>query len=318
MKDYKRKDHVFENDTLGSHICEDSSFTFTNGSRPESLPSEEPHYTTMVRQHAPWLSAFFLVIIILGCACCELFIPKDPACIDLANCNVPPNREFWFGTDTMGRDLFSVIWYGGRLSLFIGFAATAISTGTAILYGTACGLAPAWLDALLMRLSELLLSVPNLLFIIFLQAICGDANAITLAAVIGMTGWFSMAKVIRTEVRQIRSSGYVTAAKCMGGSFFHILVRHLLPNFLSSIMFMIVMNIRSAIAAEATLSFMGLGLPPEIISWGSMLSLSQRALTNGSWWMIVIPGLFLVATLVCVTDIGNYLQKRLNHGQRNL
>ena len=98
--------------------------------------------------------------------------------------------------------------------------------------------------------------------------------------------------MVRTEVRQLRESEYLIAAKCMGGSFWHILRVHLLPNFVSSIMFMIVMNIRSAIIAESTLSFLGIGLPMEIISWGSMLSLSEKALMTNSWWIILIPGMF--------------------------
>ena len=99
-------------------------------------------------------------------------------------------------------------------------------------------------------------------------------------------------------MRQIRNSEYVIAAKCSGAGFFHILRKHLTPNFLSSIMFMVVMNVRSAIVAESTLSFMGMGLPLEEISWGSMLSLADGALFSGSWWIIVIPGAFLVMTLL--------------------
>ena len=184
---------------------------------------------------------------------------KGPTYLDLAHCSTAPCREFLFGTDTMGRDIFSMIWYGGRLSLFIGVSSTVISTLLAILFGAVSGLAPKWLDALLMRLTEILLSVPNLLLVIFLQAVIGTPSAWSIALVIGLTSWTSIAKVVRTEVRQLRASEYVIAAKCMGGSFFHILRRHLAPNFFSSILFMVVRNVRSAIIAESTLSFMGLG-----------------------------------------------------------
>lgn len=211
-----------------------------------------------------------------------------------------------------------MIWYGGRLSLFIGLAATAISTAIAILLGAASGCAPNWLDALLMRLTEILLSIPGLLLIVLLQAILGRANVLSISLVIGVTGWTSMAKIIRTEVRQIRSSEYVLASRCMGGGFFHILWRHLTPNFVSSIMFMVVMNVRTAIAAESTLSFMGIGLPLEVVTWGSMLSLSEKALLSRAWWIILIPGLFLVVTLLCITSLGNYLRKAVNRKQSNL
>lgn len=238
--------------------------------------------------------------------------------MDLMNYNTAPNGEFLFGTDTMGRDIFSMIWYGGRLSLSIGVLSTLISTAIAIVFGAVSGCAPGWLDTVLMRLTEILLSVPSLLIIVLLQAILGKANVLSISFVIGITSWTSIAKVVRTEVRQLRSSEYILAARCMGGGFFHILWRHLTPNFVSSIMFMVVMNVRSAIVAESTLSFMGIGLPLEVITWGSMLSLSEKALLTGAWWIILIPGSFLVVTLLCVTDLGNYMRRNANRKQSNL
>lgn len=231
---------------------------------------------------------------------------------------MPPCGEFLFGTDAMGRDIFSMIWYGGRLSLFIGLAAALLSTAIAILFGAVSGCAPAWLDGLLMRLTEILLSVPSLLVIVLLQAVIGKASILSIALVIGVTSWTGMAKIVRTEVRQIRASEYVLASRCMGGGFFHILWRHLTPNFVSSIMFMAVMNVRSAIAAESTLSFMGIGLPVEVVTWGSMLSLSEKALLSGDWWIILIPGGFLVAALLCITSLGSCLRRNINRRENNL
>lgn len=266
----------------------------------------------------PLLSAAVLAVITALCLLCGIVSPHDPTYMDLAHCSAAPCRQFLFGTDTMGRDIFSMIWYGGRLSLFIGVVSTAISTLIAIVLGAVSGSAPAWLDALLMRLTEILLSVPSLLVIVLLQAILGAPNALSIALVIGLTSWTSIAKVVRTEVRQLRRSEYVIAARCMGGSFFHVLRRHLAPNFFSSIMFMVVMNICSAIIAESTLSFMGIGLPLKVISWGSMLSLAEKALMTDAWWIIVIPGVFLVVTLLCITSLGSYLRQRNDLRQSNL
>ena len=266
----------------------------------------------------PWISVILLGIIVLCCLFAEVLMTKDPSYLDLKNFNAAPNAEFLFGTDTLGRDIFSGIWYGGRISITIGFLATLISTFIAVVYGSVSGIAPAWLDTLMMRFTEIFLSVPALLLVLFLQAILGQANVLTLSIVIGVTGWAGIAKIIRTEVRQIRSSEYVVASKCMGGRFFHILRKHLAPNFIASIMFMVVMNVRGAIGAESTLSFMGMGLPLEVISWGSMLSLAEKALLSGSWWIILIPGLFLVTLLMCLTNIGNYLRKNANRKESNL
>lgn len=294
---------------------DDQSFACV-GIRPLShgpVPQKQRWY-----RGKPIVSILLLAGIILGCLFCNAFIPKDPTYMDLFHYDEAPGGEFLFGTDAMGRDIFSIVWYGGRLSLLIGFSATAISTVIAVVFGAVSGLAPRWLDAVLMRLTEILLSVPNLLIVILIQAVFGKPNVFSISFAIGITSWTGIAKVVRTEVRQMRSSEYVLAARCMGGGFFHILWRHLMPNFISSMMFMVVMNVRNAIAAESTLSFMGIGLPLEVISWGSMLSLSEKALLSGSWWMILIPGLFLVTTLLCVTNIGNWLRKQTNCRQSNL
>ena len=266
----------------------------------------------------PWISVILFGIIVLCCLFAEVLMTKDPTYLDLKNFNVAPNSEFLFGTDTLGRDIFSGIWYGGRISITIGFLATLISTFIAVVYGSISGIAPVWLDTLMMRFTEIFLSVPSLLLVLFLQAILGTANVWTLSIVIGITSWASISKVVRTEVRQIRNSEYVVASRCMGGKFFHILGKHLAPNFIASIMFMVVMNVRGAIGSESTLSFMGMGLPLEVISWGSMLSLSEKALLSGSWWIILIPGAFLVTLLMCLTNIGNYLRKAVNRKESNL
>lgn len=139
------------------------------GARP--LPEAAPTKNRHSLRGKPVASAMILSLIALGCLFSELIMTKDPTYLDLAHCSAAPCREFLFGTDTMGRDIFSMIWYGGRLSLFIGVGSTVISTLLAILFGAVSGLAPKWLDALLMRLTEILLSVPNLLLVIFLQAV---------------------------------------------------------------------------------------------------------------------------------------------------
>lgn len=284
----------------------------------KQVPKEEPALTKKWYHGKPVLATVFLFLIVTGCLACNLIITKDPTYMDLSNFNQSPNREFLFGTDTMGRDIFSMIWSGGRISLWIGIFSTIISTFLAILFGAVSGNAPQWADTLLMRLTEILLSVPNLLMVLLIQAVLGKASVLSISFVIGITSWMSIAKVVRIEVRQLCSSEYVIASKCMGGSFFHILWNHLTPNFISSIMFMVVMNIRSAIIAESTLSFMGIGLPIETISWGSMLSLSEKALLTNSWWIILIPGGFLLATLLCITSLGNYLQRNANQKNSNL
>ena len=284
------------------------------GIRPQEAAAQAPK----PRQKRPVLSFAVLGLLVLGCLAAPLIAPGDPGYLDLLHTSQAPGREFLFGTDAMGRDLFRCIWHGGRVSLFIGFLSTLISTAIAVVYGAVSGVSSPGVDSAMMRLTEILLSVPELLTVLFLQAIWGVATPVSIAVIICLTSWYSIAKVVRTEVRQLRGSEYVIASRAMGGRFAHILGQHLAPNFLSSIMFMVVMNVRSAIVAESTLSFLGMGLPIDTVSWGSMLSLSERALMTGSWWVILIPGAFLVALLLSLTEIGNWLRREGSRRESNL
>ena len=214
------------------------------------------------------------------------------------------------GTDNWGRDLFSMILYGGRASLTIGIASAVIGTLIAAVYGTLSGMANKHVDRLMMKATDLFMSIPALLLVIVLEAIWGEASYTSLSLVIGITSWMQMSKVIRSEVIRLRKSEFVIAAEMYGGSFWYILRRHLFPNYFSSIMFMAVSNVGSAIMVESTLSFMGLGLPISEISWGSLMSLSQDALLSDQWWMIIIPGLILISVLVSITEIGEYIRGR--------
>lgn len=284
------------------------------GIRPRAEQTPAPK----IRRRPPVLSLLVLGLLAAACLAAPVIAPGDAGYLDLLNTSRPPCAQFPFGTDSLGRDLFRCIWHGGRVSLFIGFFAAAISTAIAVVYGAVSGVSAPAVDGVLMRLTEILLSVPELLVVLFLQAIWGKATPVSIAVIIGVTGWYSIAKVVRTEVRQLRASEYVVASQAMGGSFGHILRQHLAPNFISSIMFMVVMNVRSAIVAESTLSFLGMGLSVDTVSWGSMLSLSERALMTGSWWIILIPGAFLVALLLALTDVGNWLRKTASRRESNL
>ncbi len=281
-------------------------------------PAEPPLPPRARRERVPLLSVLFLGLLLAGCLIYPLMVPGDPGYMDLSHVSVAPCRDYPFGTDTMGRDIFAMIFYGGRLSLFIGLTSAAVSAVVAVVLGAAGGWVPERLGRLLERGVEILLSVPNLLLVVLLQGILGQASALSISLVLGLTGWMSIAKVVRAEVRQLRSSEFVVAARAMGGGFFYILRKHLVPNFWPSILFMVVMNIRSAMAAEATLSFLGMGLPLETVSWGSMLSLSEKALLTGAWWIILIPGAFLVLTLLCITRLGDWLRTAADSRRSNL
>ena len=292
----------------------DERFELT-GLRPAPAP---PPVTPEKRERPPMWAVGLLGIIVLGCLFGELFTPQDPGYMDLMNAARAPCGAFPFGTDTLGRDMFAMIWAGGHTSLAIGLLAAAVSTAIALVYGAVAGLGPGWLDRALMRLGEIFLSVPSLLTVLLLQAAMERASVLSIALAVGATGWMSMAKVVRTEVRRLSGSEYVLASRAMGGGFFHVLRCHLIPDLMPAVLFMAVMAVRSAILTESTLSFMGMGLPLETVSWGSLLSQANTALTTGAWWIILIPGAFLVLTLLCLTELGSFLRRTGNKKESNL
>lgn len=266
----------------------------------------------------PKVALFILLFIILACVFAGILAPYTPEQMDGSAVSVPPGSAHLLGTDTMGRDLLSMILYGGRASVYIGLLSGLISTAVAVVYGTAASFCGEKLNDFLMRAAELFMSIPSILLVIFLQAAWGKPSMTSLAVIIGLTSWMNISKIVSSEVRQIRNSDYVLAAKTMEGGFWYILWQHLLPNFVASIMFMVVTNIGQAMITEATLSFLGLGLPLTVVSWGSLLSMSQDALLSGSWWMIIMPGAVLITTLVCMTSLGEYIRKRNSRLYSNL
>ena len=261
-----------------------------------------------MKQKLPVISISILAVIVGGCLLANLIAGQDPYYMYTDQISQAPSAAHLFGTDTLGRDIFAIIWHGGRISLIVGLWATLLSTAIAIVYGCIAGLAGPRIDDLMMRFTEILMSVPQILLVIFIQAIWGDASVVSIGTVIGITSWMAVAKMVRSEVRQMRNAEFVLAARSMGGGFFYVMWHHLMPNFMSAIMFMIVTNLGSAIAMEATLSFLGPGLPTNIISWGSLMSLSQNAMLTGAWWLLLIPGTFLVITLICITEIGESMR----------
>lgn len=282
---------------------------------PGTLVQEQPAIKRSWRQRLqgkPLLSGGLLLFIVLGCIFAPLIANHDPGGYYLQSLNQSPNSEFYFGTDSLGRDLFSIMFYGGRTSLAIGLLGAAIIAVIGTIYGTISGTASDRVDSLLMRLAEMGGSIPNILLVLILTAVIPAKNVFAMSLVIGITGWFGLARIVRSEVRQIRNSEYVLYARCTSGNLLYVMWRHLLPNFLSATMFVMVSNISTCITTESTLSFLGLGLPVEVLSWGCMLSLANKALILNTWWVIVIPGVFLVATLLSITSIANYLRKEVN------
>lgn len=266
----------------------------------------------------PIISLIVLVAIVAGCILAPVLANHDPTGFYIKNSNDPPGGEFLLGTDSLGRDMYSMVWYGGRVSILIGIMGAAIIAVIGTIYGSIAGTASSRTESIMMRITEMSGSIPSILLVLILSAVIPGDNLVTLAIIIGVTGWFGLARIVRSEVRQIRNSDYVLYARSCGGKFLYIFKTHLLPNFIPAIMFVVVSAIGGCITTESSLSFLGLGLPVDVISWGSMLSLANKALVMNTWWVIIVPGAFLIATLTCITNIANYYRKENNKAPSNL
>lgn len=269
-------------------------------------------------KNTPYISISILTIILLGCLFAPFVNNNDPTYMNLTSQYQQPNSQYLFGTDSMGRDIYSRIWYGGRVSILIGLLSSFISTSIGITYGSISGYMGKNIDGIMMRFIDIMLSIPSILIMILIQSITGADSYLSIAFVIAITSWMTMAKVVRSEVMELKNREFIYAAKIMGASFKHIFIKHLLPNFLPTIIYMSVMNIISAIIMESTLSFLGMGIPIELASWGSMLSQGQDAILGNRWWIILIPGLFILITLVCINNIADYIRKINNKKLNNL
>jgi len=187
-----------------------------------------------------------------------------------------------------------------------------------MLYGSISGYIGKNIDSIMMRFIDIMLSIPSILIMILIQSIIGYTSHLSISFVIAITSWMTIAKVVRSEVLELKSRPFVDAAKTMGANFNHIFLKHLVPNFVPSVTYMSIMNIISAIIMESTLSFLGMGIPIEVASWGSMLSQGQDAILGNGWWIILFPGVFIAITLVCINNIANYIRKINNKKLNNL
>ncbi|MFF0344584.1 ABC transporter permease [Kribbella sp. NPDC004875] len=214
-----------------------------------------------------------------------------------------PNGTFWLGTDDLGRDILVRIAYGARISLLVGVAATAITVVIGVVLGLAAGFLGGITDTLLARLIDVILCVPFLLVAVALVAITGPSLTVTVL-VIGFFSWAAVARIVRGQVLTLREREFVEAARSLGASDRRIMFVDILPNVLAPVIVYTTLLIPVVIVVQATLSFLGLGLPPPTADWGGMISTSQNYYTT-AWWFILFPGLALLITTLAFNLFGD-------------
>lgn len=257
--------------------------------------------------------AFGLIVVALvagAAALAPAITPYGPADSDLIKTLQPPSREHWMGTDQLGRDLFTRILYGARVSLAIGLVTVGVSGVIGLVVGLVSGYLGGLTDVVLMRLVDVQLSFPFILLALVVNAILGiGLQNIILTLII--TGWVVYARLVRGEVLALKTLDYVEAARALGAQQMRIVIRHLLPNLWTPVIILSSLQVAQFIVAEAAISFLGFGVQPPMASWGNMLNEGKTYIYN-AWWMTTFPGVALVLTALGVNLVGDWLRDTLD------
>jgi peptide/nickel transport system permease protein len=236
--------------------------------------------------------------------------PYDPTTIDVYNVLSPPGKAHWLGTDELGRDLLSRIIWGSRVSLKVGFVAVGIAIMIGILVGSAAGFYGGKVDAVLMRFVDIMLAFPTFFLILAVIAIL-EPNIYTIMAVIGVTGWMDVARLVRAEFLSLKERDFVDAGRAIGISNARLIFRHILPNALSPVFVAATFGVAGAILTESGLSFLGLGVQPPDPSWGNILT-SGKDNIEIAWWLSLYPGLAILITVLSYNLVGEGLRDALD------
>ena len=218
---------------------------------------------------------------------------------------------YWLGSDQLGRDVFSRLLYGARVSLLVGVAAIAVGGTIGIIAGLVSGYYGGWIDDVIMRLGDIQLAFPFILLAIMFLVVLGP-GLVNIILVLGIGQWITYARIVRAQTLSLREKEYVEAARAMGDSTFSILFRTILPNIIAPLTVIASFNVAGVILSEAALSFLGLGVPPDVPTWGSMLSESRVHLLSNKWWMSLFPGLAIIFTVLAFNIIGDWLRDFLD------
>jgi len=269
-------------------------------------------------------------VIVFGALCAPLIAsqnPFDPAALDLANGLFPPawlaggDARFVLGSDDQGRDMLSALLYGSRISLLVGVASVLFAAVLGIAVGLVAGYAGGWVDTLAMRLADVQLTIPAILIALMVDGLARatlpmdvhDAVAIyVLIFSIGIADWPQYARIVRAATAVQKTLGYVSAARVMGVPAPVIVLKHILPNVLTSVMVLGTLGLALAIISEATLSFLGVGMPPTAPSLGTLIRIGNNFLFSGEWWITLFPSLTLVILALAVNMLGDWLRDALN------
>ncbi|MFL2526047.1 MAG: ABC transporter permease [Candidatus Azotimanducaceae bacterium] len=256
------------------------------------------------------ISAFLLGLMVLGALMTPLIAPYDYEVQNLDLGATPPSAAHWLGTDIFGRDLLTQILYGGRISLAVGFVATAVALVIGVSWGAIAGYFGGRIDSIMMRFVDIVYALPFMIFIILLMVVFGR-NIVLLFVAIGAVEWLTMARIMRTQVQNLKQQEFVEAAVSLGLSPSSIIFKHILPNAIGPIIVYTTLTIPSVMLLEAFLSFLGLGIQPPQTSWGLLISYGSETMEEYPW-LLIFPGLALTITLFSLNFLGDGLRDALD------
>ncbi|MGD6980842.1 MULTISPECIES: ABC transporter permease [Citricoccus] len=287
------------------------TFPVTEASAPVTSPTPHPPRGPRRRRFGPAVAIPATVVTVLAVAAIApaLLAPGDPLAMEPANAFAAPSLQHWFGTDESGRDVFTRVIHGSRDSLSIGLLATVIGVGLGLLLGAMAGWGSRAVDFGVNRVLEVLFAFPNLLLALLVITILGP-GVVTTTLAVGLSTAPGYARMIRSQVRAVKQSGYVEASIVQGRSRWFIIRRHVLPNVAAPLFILATLGVGQAIVWASSLSFLGLGATPPAPEWGAMLS-AGRGYMSIAWWITLFPGLFIVLSATATTVLGHSLQQKL-------
>jgi peptide/nickel transport system permease protein len=273
---------------------------------------------SLFRARWPVLAILILLFVAFLAVFGPQIAPKDPNRITLIARLKPPFEhnaqgqvEYILGTDTLGRDVLSRLIYGARVSLAVGLVAVCIGGSLGTFLGLLAGYFGGWVDDVIMRLADIELGFPFILLAIMVMVVLGS-GVLNLVLVLGIGQWVTYARIARGETMSQREKEYIEAAHSIGASNLRVMFRGILPNILSPLIVIASFNVASVILAEASLSFLGLGVPPTVPTWGAMLAESRDQLLANRWWLAVFPGVAIMLTVLSLNILGDWLRDFLD------
>ncbi len=273
---------------------------------------------SLARAKWPILAIVMLLFIVLLAIFSEQIAPRDPNRQNLILRLTPPLEanesgvpNFFLGSDGMGRDILSRLIFGARISISVGLLSVVVGGFMGTILGLIAGYFGGWIDDVIMRIADVQLAFPFILLAIMVLVVLG-AGVLNLVLVLGVGQWVTYARIARGETVSQREKEYVEAARCIGVSNFQIIFKTILPNILAPLVVIASFNVASVILAEASLSFLGLGVPPTVPTWGGMLAESRDQLLGGSWWLAVFPGVAIMLTVLSLNILGDWLRDFLD------